>query len=282
VDRAGNASSLRDEPRAYRVPRVSPDGRQVAVTLADQQVDIWTYDIFRKTLNRFTDSPSWDAYPLWEPQMRWMAFSSTRDGLAGIYRQNLRNGAVERLVAAPSPTYPDSWSPDGRLLAYHEENPQTGLDILIYSIDSRSSRVFLRTPHNESNAEFSPDGRFIAYQSGEAGEQSEIYVRPYPGINPRRKISTNGGTSPRWGGGGKELFYRVAGKLMAVDIHTAPDLLPGTPRELFDGPYGSYDALPNGQSFVIVKEMATGDPPTRINIALNWFEELKRMTSVKR
>jgi dipeptidyl aminopeptidase/acylaminoacyl peptidase len=225
VDRAGNANTLINEQRAYRVPRVSPDGRQVAVTLVDQQVDIWTYDLFRKSLNRLTDSPSWDAYPQWQPGMQWMAFSSMRDGLAGIYRQDLRNGTVEKLVAAQHPTYPRSWSPDGRLLAYDEENPQTGLDIWIYSMDSRSPTVFLRTPYNESGAEFSPDGRFIAYESGEAGEHA--------------------------------------------------------PRELFNGPYGAFDALPNGQSFVMVKEMAAGDPPTQINFVLNWFDELKRVTAIR-
>jgi eukaryotic-like serine/threonine-protein kinase len=279
VDRAGKARPLLDERRAYRVPRVSPDGRQVAVTLVDQQVDLWTYDLFRRTLNRLTDSPSWDAYPHWEPAMRWMAFSSMRDGLASIYRQDLRSGTVEKLVAAQHPTYPNSWSRDGRLLAYEEENPQTGLDIWIYSIDSRSPKVFLRTPYNESKAEFSPDGRFIAYESNEAGQQTEVYVRPYPELNPRRKISTNGGRSPRWASNGKELFYQVGGKLMALDIETSPDLLPGAPRELFEGPYGTYDPLPNGQSFVMVQEMTTGDPPTRINFVLNWFEELKRATT---
>ena len=279
VDRAGKATAMLEERRAYRVPRVSPDGRQVAVTLVDQQVDIWTYDLFRKTLNRITDSPSWDAYPLWEPGMRWMAFSSMRDGLASIYRQDLRTGTVEKLVAAKHPTYPTSWSPDGRLLAYQEENPETGLDLWIHSIASNSQKVFLRTPYNESKAEFSPDGRFIAYESDEAGQQTEIYVRPYPELNPRRKISTNGGRSPRWGSNGKELFYRIGGKLMALDIETRPDLVAGAPHELFDGPYGTYDALPNGQSFVMVREMAAGDPPTRINFVMNWFEELKRATA---
>jgi eukaryotic-like serine/threonine-protein kinase len=282
VDRAGRAGPLVDERRAYRVPRVSPDGRQVAVTLVDQQVDIWTYDLVRKTLNRLTDSPSWDAYPLWEPGMRWMAFSSTRDGLASLYRQDLRTGTVEKLISAKYPIYPSSWSPDGRLLAYWEENPETGLDIWIYSIDSKSGKVFLRSPYNESNAEFSPDGRFIAYESGEAGGQTEVFVRPYPAINPRRKVSTNGGRSPRWGANGKELFYRVGGKVMALDIGTSTDLVTGVPRELFDGPYGQYDPLPSGQSFVMVQEMATGDPPTRINFVLNWFQELKRVTSAGR
>jgi Periplasmic component of the Tol biopolymer transport system len=254
----------------------------VAVALVDQQVDIWTYDLLRKTLNRLTDSPSWDAYPLWQPGMRWLAFSSMRNGLASIYRQDLRTGVVEKLVASDYPTYPSSWSPDGRLLAYVEENPQTGFDIWIYDVDAGSRKPFLRTPYNESGAEFSPDGRFIAYESGEAGDQTEIYVRPYPETNPRRKVSVNGGTSPRWGAHGKELFYRVGGKVMALDINTTADLVSGTARELFDGPFGAYDVLPNGQSFVIVKEMADGDPPTRINFVLNWFDELKRLTSASR
>ena len=282
VDRGGNARSLIDEPRAYRLPRVSPDGLHVAVALVDQQVDIWTYDLARRTLNRLTDSPSWDAFPFWQPGMRWMAFSSTRDGLASIYRQDLRDGTVEKLVATQYPTYPNSWSPDGRLLAYEEENPQTGNDLWIYSMESHSRTVFLRTPYNETQAEFSPDGRFIAYESGEAGEQPEIYVRPYPEINPRRKVSANGGTSPRWGSHGKELFYQVGGKLMVLNIETTPDFAAGPPRELFEGPYGAYDVLPDGQSFVMVKEMAAGDPQTRINFVLNWFEEVKRLTSSRR
>jgi eukaryotic-like serine/threonine-protein kinase len=282
VDRAGKSTPLLDQQRAYRLPRVSPDGLHVAVALVDQQVDIWTYDLVRKTLNRLTDSPSWDAYPLWQPGMRWVAFSSMREGPASIYRQDLRTGAVEKLVASQYPTYPRSWSPDGRILAYEEENPQTGFDIWIYDAASGARTPFLRTSYNESGAEFSPDGRFIAYESGEAGDQTEIYVRPYPEINPRRKVSVNGGTSPRWGAHGKELFYRVGGKVMALTIDTTADLVSGTARELFDGPYGAYDALPNGQSFVIVKEMADGDPPTRINFVLNWFDELKRLTSASR
>ena len=154
----------------YRVPRLSPDGKQVAVTLVDQQVDVWTVDIARKTLNRLTDSPSWDAYPLWEPGMRRMAFSSMRDGVASIYRQNLLTGVVEKLVSADHPIYPSSWSPDGKLLAYQEDHPQTELDIWVYSMESRSSELFLRTRYNESHAEFSPDGKWIAYHSSEAGD----------------------------------------------------------------------------------------------------------------
>jgi Tol biopolymer transport system component len=203
--------------------------------------------------------------------------------LAAIYRQDLRSGTVEKLVTTSHPVYPDSWSPDGRLLAFHEENPQTGFDIWIHSMDSRARKVFLRTPYNEWHAEFSPDGRFIAYESAEEGEHAEVYVRPYPEINPRKKISTNGGTLPRWSSDGKELFYRIGGKLMAVKIDTARGLRPGAPREIFDGPFGpSYDVISNGQAFVMVKEMEAGDSPTRINFVLNWFEEVKRLSAAKR
>jgi eukaryotic-like serine/threonine-protein kinase len=274
VDRLGASSPLVNESRAYRVPRVSPDGRHVAVTLVDRQVDIWTYDLSRNVLNRLTDSPSWDAYPIWDPLMQWVAFSSTRDGVAAIYRQHLRANTVEKLVATASPTYPNSWS--GRLLAYEEANPQTGLDLWVYSFDSGTSTVFLRTPFNESKAEFSPDGRFIAYESTEDGQQTEVYVRPYPAVNPRRKVSTNGGTSPRWGPRGSELYYRIAGRVLAVPMKLTPDVQVGRPRELVAGPYGGYDPSPNGQAFVVVQHMLPGDPPTRINLVMNWFDELKR------
>ena len=187
VERSGREHPFLDDRRAYRVPRVSPDGRQVAMTLVDRQVDVWTSDFEKKSLNRVTDSPSWDAYPLWQPGMRWMAFASMRDGVSSIYRQELTTGAVEKLVATNRPTYPNSWSSDGKLLAYHQDDPQTGSDVWIYSVETRTTTAFLRTRYNERHAEFSPDGRFIAYESDEGGEQTEVYVRPYPQGNPRTK-----------------------------------------------------------------------------------------------
>jgi serine/threonine-protein kinase len=279
VERSGIERPLLDVRRAYRVPRVSPDGQEVAMTLVDQQVDVWTTGFARKSLNRVTDSPSWDAYPVWQPHSKWMAFASMREGVASIYRQQLITGAIEKLVASDRPAYPNSWSSDGKLLAYHQEDVQTGADIWVYSTETRTTREFLRTPYNERHAEFSPDGRFIAYESGEGGDQLEVYVRPYPQLNPRIKVSANGGTSPRWGPKGRELFYRLGGKVMQVDMTTTPDLTPAPPRELFAGPYGAYDVVPDGTAFVMVKERSPGDAPTRINLFMNWFDEVRRLTS---
>jgi serine/threonine-protein kinase len=280
VERSGLEHPFLDARRAYRVPRVSPDGRQVAVTLVDQEVDVWTTDFHSRALNRFTDSPSWDAYPLWQPGSKWLAFSSMRDGTASIYRQELTSGTIEKLVAAEQPAYPNSWSADGKLLAYHQENTKTGADLWVYSMETRTAKPFLVTPYNERHAEFSPDGRFLAYESGEGGgDQLEVYLRPYPQVNPRIKVSTNGGTSPRWGPGGRELFYRVGGKVLAVDLTFTPDIVPGPAHELFSGAYGAYDVLPDGKSFVMVKERSAGDPPTRINLVMNWFDVVRRLTS---
>ena len=169
----------------------------MALTLVDQQLDIWTYDVDRKTLNRLTDSPSWDAYPLWQPGGGWIAFASMRDGLASIYRQDLRRGTVEKLIGTDAPIYPMSWSPDGRRLAYDEENPRTGHDIWIYSLDSHSGQVFLRTPYNESHAEFSPDGPSPTIPAKRVNKRKCIYGRIPGSIHGKRFPET---AVPRRGG----------------------------------------------------------------------------------
>jgi serine/threonine protein kinase/Tol biopolymer transport system component len=282
VDRNGTSIPLVTERRPYRVPRVSPDGRQLAFAIGDQQVDIWAYDLSRRSFDRLTDSASWDAYPLWQPGMNAMAFSSMREGPAAIYRIGLRSETVEKLVTAEHSNYPGSWSPDGKLLAYWQENPETGLDIWVYSVETASQEPFLRTAYNESAPEFSPDGRFIAYESNETGQQLEVYIRPYPEVNPSTRISTDGGRSPRWSADGRELFYLVSGKLMVVDIETEPNLAPSAPRELFQGPYDRYyDPAPDGQSFVMIREMEEGDPPLRFNFIANWFEELRHLAPTR-
>jgi Tol biopolymer transport system component len=277
VDRNGLATPLLAARRPYRLPRLSPDNQQLMLVIGDEQVDIWSYDLERSTPpNRETLSPSWDAYPLWQPGTEWITFSSTREGLATTFRKHLRTEEVERLVLSDHPNYPGSWSSDGKLLAFWEENDDTGLDIWVHSVETGSRNEFLRTPYNESAPVFSPDGRFIAYHSNEAGQQLEVYVRPYPESNPRHRISTDGGRTPRWGPDGRELFYIVDGKLMVVEIAAAAEFSAGPPRQLFAGPYGeSYDVASDGSFFVMLREWAAGDPPLRLVYTPNWFVDLE-------
>jgi eukaryotic-like serine/threonine-protein kinase len=152
---------------------------------------------------------------------------------------------------------------------------------------SVTSRPFLETPFTEQWAEFSPDGRWLAYGSDESG-RPEVYVRPYPGPGRRETVSTNGGTRPAWARGGRELFYTEPHSdgtiaMMAVDVTPGPTFGAGRPRKLFAGRYSqtvsvrSYDVTGDGNRFLMVQtDHASTDPPiTQIVLVFNWFQELK-------
>jgi len=145
-------------------------------------------------------------------------------------------------------------------------------------------KPFLQTRFQEGGAQFSPDGRWLAYASNESG-RPEIYLQPYPGPGGKTQISTDGGTEPAWNRNGRELFYRSGDRMMAVEVTAEPSLVVGRPRMLFEGRYGSsqfpfigtaYDPSPDGQRFLMVKESDQVTSATQINVVLNWFEELKR------
>lgn len=174
-------------------------------------------------------------------------------------------------------------SPDGQTLAFHEVNPTTGVDIWILHLADRKVEPFLRTPANEADARFSPDGHWIAYTSDESGRE-EIYVQPYPGPGGKWQVSTEGGTEPVWNPNGRELFYRTEDKMMAVDVSANSNLTIGKPRTLFQGNYvlspvhiPNFDVSADGQRFLMVKPSESAEAsPTQINIVLNWFEELNQ------
>jgi serine/threonine-protein kinase len=158
---------------------------------------------------------------IWTPDGLRIAFTSDRakSGFANIYWQRADGtGEVQRLTEADNPQTPSSWHPSGRLLAFTETNPQTAYDIMILPMEGSEAGgwkpgkpfVFLNGPRNEAFAQFSPDGRWIAYVSDETG-RSEIYVRPFPGPGGKWQISTNGGPWPRWSPKGKELFFWTGG-----------------------------------------------------------------------
>jgi len=193
------------------------------------------------------------------------------------------SGGLERLTNSESIQSPDSWSPDGQLLAFTELNPTTGRHIWVLRLSDRKPQPFLRTPSDESSPRFSPDGRWLAYVSNESGRY-EIYVQPYLGPGGRWQISTEGGTEQVWNPNGRELFYRNGPKMMAVDIATQPNFAAGKPRVLFQGeqympptgpypyPFPNYDVSPDGQRFLMI----TKESKPQLNVVLNWFEDLKR------
>ncbi len=277
VDRKGEAVPLLAEHSLVHTPRFSPDGRQVAY---DTQPDIWIYDIPRQIRTRLTVDGGTN--PAWSPDGIRIAFASEQ----GIHWMPADGSSkAESLLSGDHSGTEPSWSTDGRFLAFTQTNLSTGRDIWVLPIGDEPV-PFLETPSAERTPRFSPDGRWIAYQSDESGS-NEIYVRPFPGPVGKWKISADGGTEPVWSPDGKEVFYRRGRDLMVVEVETGDTLSVGRPRPLFSRDYRldntghpSYDVSPDKQSFVMIQE-SRDEPLTEIHIVLNWFEELERLVPTK-
>jgi Tol biopolymer transport system component len=280
VRRDGTEQSLPTPERDYSEPRLSPDGRRVAVTIqsVQQGAQIWLVDLSRETLTRFTFEGNTNEYPDWTPDAKRIVFHSDKEGQMNLFWQRADgSGGLERLTTGRYPQAPSSWSPDGQLLAFTELTGP-GHTIWVLRLSDRKPQPFLRDPSDETAPRFSPDGRWLAYVSDESGRE-EVYVQPYPGPGGKWQISTEGGNEPLWNRNGRELFYRDRNKMMAVEIATQTTFSAGKPRTLFEGQYmpgagpsfANYDASPDGQHFLMIK-----DRGAQINVVLNWFEELKQ------
>src|SRR5262249_13141857 len=170
----------------------------------------------------------------WTPDSQRIAFTSSKDGVLNLYWQRADgSGGPERLTNRDGFQLPQSFSPDGQLLAYGDSNPKGSVDIWVLRMSDRKAQPFLTTPFVEAAPQFSPDGHWLAYISNESGRY-EVYVQAYPGPGGKHQVSADGGTEPMWNPKGGELFYRDGDRLMAVEITTQPTFSAGTPRILFE------------------------------------------------
>ena len=183
VDRQGNEEPLAAEPRQYGGLRLSPDGRRVAVAVAEGELDLIIYDLARNTPTRFTFDPALDSYPVWTPDGERVVFGSNREGATDLFSKAADGtGQVEPLprnergTDQPMRRLPSSFSPDGRTLVFVEIRPETGNDVAMLSMDGAGeAESLLQGDYSEVYPEISPDGQWMAYQSRESG-RSEIYV----------------------------------------------------------------------------------------------------------
>ena len=263
--------------------RLSPDARRLAVAASDPVSgtltdDIWIIDLARKTGLRFTTNPRDEFAPVWSPDGRRIVFSADWKAVPNLYEQKVESDIAETLLA-PTGTVQAAtdWSRDGRWILFHQRDPGGTLDLWALPLFGERKPVQItRTPFfNEFHARFSPDARWVVYQSDESGRW-EIYIQAFQGSGEKHRVSVDGGSLPSWRADGKELFYKSNdGKLMAVAVQSGPDLSLGEPRLLFlprNNALG-YEVSPDGQRFLIASSAGT---PAQSTVILNWSAEMKR------
>jgi Tol biopolymer transport system component len=232
--------------------------------------------------SRFTFTRDADDDPVWSPDGTTIAFSSIRNGAPGIYQKPVGRDADDELVFTNhEPLHPSDWSPDGRVLLFEQTSPTSASDIWALPLDGeRTPRLYLATRFSETDAHFSPDGKWVAYTSDEDG-RDEVYIQSFPDAHEKVQISTRGGVSPRWARSGRELYFLSTERwLMAVTATLAKPFQVGTIKPLFDAPVGlggnRYVPAHDGKRFLLNVGTAEGSA-AHLVVVLNWAEHLATM-----
>ena len=285
ADRKGVSTTVTADANSYEDLSLSPDGREIAMTVEGASWNIWVYHLDRGTLTRLTfENDNRD--PLWTPDGKRVVYTSLRNGLYGLYwRPADGSGPEELLSASKNWVFANSWSADGRFLAFGQQDAETGFDILILPVGGdRKPYPFVRSSFREWFGEFSPDGRWIAYESNESG-RSEVYLRPFPGPGGKWQVSTEGGARPEWSRDGRELFYFESDRMMRVTVDSGHALAVGRPELLFpcnclnSGRY--YEVTPDAKHFLLIQNAQPVSPVAQINLVLGWGSELERQMREK-
>jgi serine/threonine-protein kinase len=291
LGRDGTATPLRDEPAVWINPSFSPDGDRLAVAINDgTQWDIWIYEWSRDTLTRLTFDPAQDWFPVWTTDGRHVVFSSTRGG-KGVMNLYSRpsDGSGENSQFA------SSWHPSGRFLAFQERSLQTGRDVKILEMEGDEASgwtpgtvtAFVEDPFSEGFPAFSPDGRFLAYDSNESGRW-EVYVRPFPGPGGKWQVSADGGTWPMWSKTRSELLFGTPGGEIMVASYAAAGESFRSERPVPwsdvwfqpEGRFTSLDLHPDGERVALRLAGDEGeDAPDSVVVVFNFFDELRRLTA---
>lgn len=285
IDRAGRVVGAIDSPGEYRDLAMSRDGRRIAYEVMDANLgtrDIWIRDFDRDSKLRLTSTPDEDGAPVLSPDGGSVIFGGLRNRQIHVLREAAAGGAEEPLATLIG--FPQDWSPDGATVALEVTTPTKGTDLMLLDVATKTMTPYLATPFMEREAQFSPDGRYMAYSSSES-RQREVYVEPVPRDGRRWKVSNDYGREPRWRGDGREIFYLGRNDMLtAVGVrHTASGLDFDRPVPLFatrirgaDVRY-HYAAANDGQRF-LVNTVVEDVPGTPINVWVDWLSSVRRGT----
>ncbi len=251
---------------------LSPDAHFAAVTRDEttRNRSLWLIDLeHASTTNYKSDGDN--SFPVWSPDGSQFVFSANRDGVSDPFLKPVNSNLPETMLAdVPSSAFPSSWSPDGKNVIVSMKR-----DIWTIPVDGdHTPKPLIHTKASERLGRVSPDGKWIAYQSDEPG-QDEIYVSQYPEATRSWRISNGGGVNPQWRGDGKELYFISGGELVAVSVGAGDDFQFGPPQSLFKIETREYVASKDGKRFLtgVVTEKA---PPSPINVVVNWTAGIKK------
>ncbi len=292
VDRTGReeAVGLRDEPYVY--PRLSPDNRQIGVTMRhDVRGDIWILDVLRRAGRPLTTDPLDERYLTWTPDGTRVAFGANRGDDAGTWLQAADGGgAPRRLAGFPRSRFanfvPTSITPSGDRLVVTATS-SGGADIWLVPVSGGEPSPLLQSANTERNGEVSPDGKWFAYEEVVNG-QSSINVRPFPDVHAGVWRVSASGSQPLWSRDATELFFLDEfGVVHGVTVERGTSFVFGTPARILPRAYialipnfagRQYDISRDGTRFLMMSDAGRttrADPPT-IAVVQNWFEELRR------
>jgi serine/threonine protein kinase len=279
-DRDGKSLGTVSSPGTYHNVRLSPDGQRIATDQTDPDglnVDVWVHDPARQLSTRLTFDPALDYSPVWSPDGKQVMFGSSRQDGWRVFVKNADGSGSEQMVFEMKGPYWQivvfDWSRDGKSVVLREAS-----ELWYFTWPGRAAKPVFQEKWSARAAQFSPDGRWIAYASNETGGW-EVYVSPFPSLDGKWQVSRLGGQEPRWRGDGKELFFvSPNGKMMAASVAAGSTFAVGSPVELFQThrrPHVSstdvfsYDVTRDGKKFLINTRVDTGKatPPS---ILLNW------------
>jgi dipeptidyl aminopeptidase/acylaminoacyl peptidase len=289
-DRSGKEVGVLGTPANQGNPRISPDGKRVALDIVDPRtsnMDIWIYEATGGLATRLTTHPALDARPIWSPDGKHISFFSLRLSHPDIFLKNADGSGEDALALQTTNTkYTTDWS-SGGLILFQMLGPSSDLELwLLPTQGDRKPYPFLKTSFGVSHGQFSPDGRWVAYSSNESGTW-EIYVAPFPGPGGNWKVSAaGGGNEPRWRGDGKELFYLASdGTLMAVGVRAGAQQFDADPpgplfktrgrQHISSGDLYTYDVSADGQRFLVNTDIGEVGSPS-LSLIQNWTAEVKR------
>jgi Tol biopolymer transport system component len=284
-DRQGKELGALGDQAIYFNPKFSSNGQKVAVDISDPKIgppDVWVYDVARGLRTRLTFDPQADMLPVWSPDGTRVVFRSSRKGPDDLYMKDSSGaGNDELLFESTENKVATSWSADGKFLLFDSNNTNSRRDIWVLPMTGeRKPYVFLQTDYQESEAMFSPDGRWVAYRSNESG-RDEIYVKPFPGPAGRWQVSTGGGTRAKWRRDGKEILYLADDdKIMSAEIRVKGTAIEvGAVKALFQTrpqrPGSIFDAASDGQRFLVNTAVAE-QSASPVTLVVNWPAGVKK------